>query len=165
MKTPEVPLRGFCFVGRLTTISFLADISIAHNTARIKYSRLLSGLCAARKKCRVEYEKPRCWNTGAFRVLNEQPHLFLPIVIIAQMGGLGYTLFAHCDIIPMLSHPIRQRKGDGLHEHDNFVLGFCCGKCYQLLHLQMVRRKRQVTTSLNENPGGCVSGVFALCVA
>ena len=39
MKTPEVPLRGFCFVGRLTTISFLADISIAHNTARIKYSR------------------------------------------------------------------------------------------------------------------------------
>lgn len=79
--------------------------------------------------------------------------------------GICYTLFAHCDIIPMLSHPIRQRKGGALHEHDNFVLGFCCGKCYQLLHLQMVRRKRQVTTSLNENPGGCVSGVFALCVA
>ena len=38
----------------------------------------------------------------------------LSIVIIAQMGGLGYTLFAHCDIIPMLSHPIRQRKG-GVH--------------------------------------------------
>ena len=77
-----------------------------------------------------------------FRVPYGHSHL-LSIVIIAQMGGLGYTLFAHCDIITMLSHPIRQRKGGVSIGPDNIILGFRCGGRSQLLHLQMVRRERQ----------------------
>ena len=74
------------------------------------------------------------------------------------MGGLGYTLFAHCDIIPMLSHPIRQRKGGGSIGPDNIILGFRCGGRSQLL------QGTTVTTSQIKAPEVTTPGL-SLCVS
>ena len=74
-----------------------------------------------------------------------------------------YTLFAHCDIIPMLSHPIRQRKGGGFREFDHIFPGFCYGRCSQLLHLQKVRRKRQWQLAKMKAPESLPPGL-SLCV-
>ena len=72
--------------------------------------------------------------------------------------GICYTLLAHCDIIPMLSHPIRQRKGGGSIGPDNIILGFRCGGRSQLL------QGTTVTTSQIKAPEVTTPGL-SLCVS
>ena len=65
-----------------------------------------------------------------------------------------------CSIISMLSYPIRQRKGGASLGIYNLIFGFRPGKCGCLLHLQVVRRRRQWQLAQKKTPEMAVSGVF-----
>ena len=102
----------------------------------------------------IEHKKPQRWHPLGFfysvlgRWLKPKAdyHLFVSVQPFADIvGKIRFALLVskHYFVILLLSHPFWQQKGGVLLGFNNFFLGFRYGRCNQLLHLQMVRRKRQ----------------------